>query len=74
MLFEGEYIYGKRWKGNIYDINGNLEFEIKYGCGIWKEYDNRDKLRFLGNFLNNEKNGKGENMIVLEMLYLKENI
>ena len=31
LLFEGEYFNGKRWNGLGYNINGNLEYEIKNG-------------------------------------------
>ena len=31
LLFEGEYLNGKRWNGLGYNINGKLEYEIKNG-------------------------------------------
>ena len=34
---EGKYLNGKFWDGKGYNINGNLEFEIKSGKGIVKE-------------------------------------
>jgi len=37
LKFEGEYLNGKKWNGNGYDINGNIEFEIKDGKGSIKD-------------------------------------
>ena len=31
LKFEGEYLKGKKWNGKGYNINGNKEYEIKYG-------------------------------------------
>ena len=39
MLFEGEYFEGKKWSGYGYDINGDLEFELKDGQGNVVEFD-----------------------------------
>ena len=39
---------------------GILEFKIKDGSGIIKEYDFDDILKFEGEYLNGEKNGKGK--------------
>jgi len=39
LKFEGEYYNGKSWNGNGYNINSNVEFEIKDGKGNIKEYD-----------------------------------
>ena len=44
----------------MYTIDGNLEYEIKYGSGIWKEYYNNHKLKYFGNYLYGEKNGLGK--------------
>ena len=38
LLFEGEYLNGKRWNGKVYDKDGYIEFEIKDGNGKGKEY------------------------------------
>ena len=35
-------------------------FEIKCGKGIIKEYDSNDTLRYEGEYLNGERNGKGK--------------
>ena len=37
LKFEGEYLNGKIWNGIGYNINGNIEFEIKDGKGNCKE-------------------------------------
>ena len=33
LLFEGEYLNGKKWNGNGYNKNGYKEFELKDGKG-----------------------------------------
>ena len=37
LVFEGEYLNGKRWNGKGYNF-GHLEYELKNGCGKVKEY------------------------------------
>ena len=58
--FEGEYLKGKRWNGKGYNINDNVEFEIKDGKGKGKEYNFNFYLDYEGEYLNGEKNGKGK--------------
>ena len=60
LKLEGEFLKGKRWNGNGYNINGNIEFEIKDGEGYIKEYDYDGKLKFEGEYLNGVRNGKGK--------------
>ena len=65
LLFEGEYLDGKRWNGKGYQISQGFnffDFEIKDGKGKGKEYENNDsnKLRFEGEYINGERNGKGK--------------
>ena len=48
LKFEGEYLNGKRWNGKGYNINGNIEYEIKIGNGKVKEYNKSGKLEFEG--------------------------
>ena len=59
ILFEGEYLNGMRWKGVGYDRKGNIAFKINNGRGIIKEFDPDNKIRFVGEFINGQKNGKG---------------
>ena len=73
LRFEGEYLNGKRWNGKYYNINGNIDYELKYGRGNCKEYNNRGKLLFEGEYLNGERNGKYKDIIMVNY-YLKENI
>ena len=54
--FEGEYLNNKRFNGKLYDINGNIEFEIKYGKGFGKDYYYNGILKYEGDYLN----GKGK--------------
>jgi antitoxin component YwqK of YwqJK toxin-antitoxin module len=76
IIFEGEYLNGKRWNGKGYDKNRKIIFEIKNGNGKVKEFgtyyknlivDINDKtdnilyyLKFEGEYLNGLKNGKGK--------------
>ena len=75
LLFEGEYINGKKWNGKSYNKEGKREFEIKNGKGKVKEYI-FSWLIFEGDYLNGEKNGKGkefnsDNKIIFDGEYLK---
>ena len=62
LIFEGEYLNGKKWKGKVYDEIGDLEFEGEFLNGKrWKgkEYDEVGELEFEGEFLNGKRwNGK----------------
>ena len=50
LFFEGEYLNGKRWNGKIYDVDGNLSYELKNGCGKSMEY--YEKFSYEGEYLN----------------------
>ena len=52
-LFGGEYLKGKKWNGNY------KGYKLKNGKGIIREYC-INELIFKGEYLNGEKNGKGE--------------
>ena len=68
LIFEGEYLNDKRWKGHgkEYDEDsGKLIFEFEYLNGIidgeGKEYDKfSGELLFSGKYLNGKRNGRGE--------------
>ena len=64
LLFEGEYLNGKRnGKGKEYD-DGYLIFDGEYlngkRTGKGKEYNNNGRLQYVGEYLNGERNGKGK--------------
>ena len=46
LKYEGEYFYGKKWNGKIYDYNNNKIYEIKNGKGFIKEFSNEGILIF----------------------------
>ena len=47
--------------GKGYNINGNIDFEIKNGKGNIKEYNDKyAKFIFEGEFINGERNGLGK--------------
>ena len=58
LIFEGEYLNGKRWNGRGYDENGNIIYELKDGNGFVKEFNLL--FPFEGEYSNGEKNGKGK--------------
>ena len=71
LYFEGEYLNGKRWNGKGYNINGNIDFEIKDGKGKGKVYYNDGKLKFEGEFLNGQRwNGKGKEYYYGNLLFI----
>ena len=64
LVFEGEYLIGKRnGKGKEY-YDGKLKFEGEYLNGLrngkGKEYNYKGNLIFEGEFLNGLRNGKGK--------------
>ena len=59
LIIEKEYLKDKLWNIKFYDIYGNIKNEFKNGKGFIKEFD-RGILRFEGEYLNGEKNGKGK--------------
>ena len=52
-IFEGEYLKGKKWNGNL------KVYKLKNGKGFIREYYDSN-LVFNGEYLNGERNGKGE--------------
>ena len=59
LIFEGEYLNNKKWSGKGYNREGEFLYELKDGKGkILEDYYN-GKI-YVGNYLNGEKNGKGE--------------
>ena len=53
--FEGEYLFGLRWNGFIYNYENNYMFEIKNGNGKGKEYNTNGQLLFEGEYINGER-------------------
>ena len=76
LLFKGEYLDGKRWNGKGYNNEGNVEYELKEGKGIVKEYNwLNGKLIYEGEYSNGKRNGKGKeyndkNELIFEGEYL----
>ena len=59
--YEGEYLFEKKWNGKGYDEKGNIVYELINGNGKVNEYDEYYSLiKFEGEYLNGEKNGKGK--------------
>ena len=57
--FEGEYNEGKKWNGIGYNLKGIKIYEISNGEGYIKECNKFGGLKFEGQYLNGERNGKG---------------
>ena len=60
LVFEGEYIDGKKWKGKIKEYDNSSEdliFEGEYlnGKKIGKEYDQVGKIKFEGEYLDEKR-------------------
>ena len=75
-MFEGEYLFNKKFHGKGFDEKGNVIFELINGNGKVKEYFGNSKLRFEGEYLNGLRNGKGKEYsngeIVFEGEYLND--
>ena len=76
VVFIGEFLLYKKWNGKGYDENGNVIYEIINGTGKVIEYDEYGNLKFVGEYLNGEKNGYGkeyemDNKLIFEGEYSK---
>ena len=61
LLFEGEFLEGKRWTGKGYDENLNVVLELNNGKGKGKQFSYLTKrLLYDGEFLNGKRHGKGK--------------
>ena len=49
--FEGEYLYGIKWNGIVYNYNNVFSFEIKNKKAKGKEYDFYCKLNNEGEYI-----------------------
>ena len=58
--FDGEYLYGKKWNGNGYDINHDKIYELKNGNGLIKEYSMNGNLILKGQY-------KKKNIIMMKL-------
>ena len=58
--FEGEFLNGRYWNGQVYDLASNNIYEIKEGNGIIIEHYDNGNIKFEGEYLNGERNGKGK--------------
>ena len=66
MIYEGEYLFNKKWNGLIYDKDSKEIFNIINGKGKGKEYNDDGNLQFEGEYLYGKKMGKGKNIIMME--------
>ena len=54
-----DFIGNKKYNGKGYDGNGKKVYELKNGTGYSKEYNDKGRLKFEGEYLNGKRNGKG---------------
>ena len=60
LIFEGEFLNNKQWKGKGYD-DDNVVYELNNNInGKGREYYNYGDLKYEGEYLNGRKNGKGK--------------
>ena len=75
VIFEGEYLKGRKWNGIGYNENGEKAVEIKEGNGKIKgdywEYFSNSKLKIEGQYLKGEINGKVEEYNIENKLIFK---
>ena len=57
LLFEWEYLNGKKWNGKGYDNMENLIYILNNGNSKIKEYNYKKILIYEGEYLNGKKNG-----------------
>ena len=60
LIFEGEYLDGKKWNGKGYDFSQNLVYELKNGKGYIKEYSYNGTINHEGEYLYGTLNGIGK--------------
>ena len=60
LIYQGQYLYNKKWNGKGYDENGNIIIELINGNGKYKEFYDNGKLKFEGEYLNGKRHGKGK--------------
>ena len=64
LIFEGEYLNGKKWNGKGLDNNKKILYELKNGKGFVKELNNNNLfLSYEGEYKNGERNGKVKNIM-----------
>ena len=66
---EGEYLFDRIWNGKVYDLNGNILYELINGKGKIKEYQYNNKLLYEGQYLNGKRNGYGKEYCFDKLLF-----
>ena len=77
LIFEGEYLNNKRWNGNGYYTDNKIIYILKNGNGSVIELNSNGTLKFVGEYLNGEKNGIGkeynkDGKLIFEGKYVKD--
>ena len=54
VIFEGEYLNGKKWNGEGYNTNNEVLYELKFGKGQIMEFNSLGVVKFEGNYIDGE--------------------
>ena len=70
IIFEGEYLNGRRWDGKSKENKGYKTIEVEYinGIGKGKEYFGNEMI-FEGEYINDKRNGKGKQYWISKLKY-----
>ena len=60
IIFKGKYLNGKKWNCKMFGDNNELIFELKNRKGFGQEYSFDCIYKYVGEFFNGEKSGKGK--------------
>ena len=69
LIFEGEFLYLKKWNGKGYDTNNNIIYELKDGKGFVQEFNENGRIEYECEYLNGERNGRGKKYINGVLMY-----
>ena len=68
LVFEGEYLKGKRWTGKEYDDKGNIICELYKGKGLVKDFS-ISNIKYKGEYFNGKRHGKGKEYEINQLIY-----
>ena len=69
LSFEGEFFYGKKWNGKLYDSENNIICELKKGQGIRKKMMSDKEKTIEGEYKNGTISGKVNEYYKWEKIY-----
>ena len=61
VIYEGDYLFNKKYNGKGFDVNGNVIYELKNGNGKDKKYSTvTGEIYFDHEYLNGKRSGIGK--------------